>query len=165
MTEIEIVLFGAEHVDAVAKIEAQLNPLPWSRQLFADELILVESTRHWLVALAEGAVVGFVGSMFVEADAHLMNIGVEPNHHRQGIARRLMTQMMRDVRKGGFVNMTLEVRPDNGAAVALYREFGMEPSGLRRNYYPDGQDALIMWAHNIDGESYSRRLSEIAQPC
>ena len=165
MSEIEIVLFGADHVDAVARIEAQLNPVPWSRQLFADELLLVESSRNWLVALAEGEVVGFAGSMFVEADAHLMNLGVDPNHHRKGIARKLMTQMMRDVRRGGFLNMTLEVRPDNEAAVALYREFGMEPSGVRKNYYPNDQDALIMWVHNIADESYSRRLSEIAQPC
>jgi ribosomal-protein-alanine N-acetyltransferase len=165
VSAVEIVLFGANHVDAVAGIEAQLNPVPWSQQLFADELLLVESSRHWIVALVAGEVVGFAGSMFIEADAHLMNLGVDPSHQRQGIGRRLMTQMMRDVRRGGFSAMTLEVRPDNLAAIALYEAFGLASSGTRDNYYPNGQDALIMWVHNIDAISYGQRLEEISQPC
>lgn len=165
MSDIEVVLFAAEHLDDVARIEAELNPVPWSRQLFADELDLVESSRHWLVALHDGGVVGFAGSMFVEVDAHLMNLGVDPGHQRRGIARRLMTQMMLDVRRGGFLNMTLEVRPDNNPAIGLYKEFGMETSGVRKNYYPDGQDALIMWVHSINDASYELRLEELTQLC
>jgi ribosomal-protein-alanine N-acetyltransferase len=165
MSELEIVLFCADHVDDVARIESELNPVPWSRQLFADELSLVESSRHWLVALLDGEVVGFAGSMFVEVDAHLMNLAVDPRHQRQGIGRKLMTQMMLDVRRGGFENMTLEVRPDNEPAIALYREFAMVPAGSRKDYYPDGQDALIMWVHNIDHDSYGQRLVQMAQPC
>ena len=50
----------------------------------------------------------------------------------------------------------------NEPAIALYRRFGMAPVGVRRNYYPvTGDDALVMWARDIDSESYAERLASI----
>lgn len=164
-TEICIAPFCAHHVSDVAEIEVMLNTEPWSQQLFADELTLSGTSRHWLVALSGTEVVGFAGSMFVETDAHLMNIGVKPSHQRRGIARQLMSHMLRDVRQAGYLNFTLEVRPNNLAAMALYRTFGLAPVGVRKKYYPDGQDALIMWVHHIDSATYGDHLNRISLPC
>jgi ribosomal-protein-alanine N-acetyltransferase len=50
----------------------------------------------------------------------------------------------------------------NKAALALYRRFGMAPVGVRPNYYPaTGEDALIMWARDIDSDTYARRLEAV----
>jgi len=165
MSALDIVLLGPEHLDALAEIEAEVSSWPWSRQLFTDELSLLESSRHWLVGLSDGIVVGFAGVMFVESDAHLMNIAVRPDYHRRGIARKLLFQMISDVRRGGFTNMTLEVRSDNAGAIALYRQFGLAPGGIRKSYYADGQDALVLWVHDIDSPEYGQRLERMVQPC
>ncbi|MDH3518576.1 MAG: ribosomal-protein-alanine N-acetyltransferase, partial [Acidimicrobiia bacterium] len=61
---------------------------------------------------------------------------------------------------GGARSLTLEVRSSNKAAQALYRRFGMAPVGVRKQYYRD-EDALIMWAHEIDGDDYTARLDGI----
>jgi hypothetical protein len=51
--------------------------------------------------------------------------------------------------------MTLEVRVSNAAAIAMYRRFGFAPSGVRPDYYADdGEDALIMWAHDVDEPAF-----------
>ncbi len=50
----------------------------------------------------------------------------------------------------------------NTAAQALYRRFGFAPVGVRKNYYAEtGEDAIIMWARDIDTPAYAERLSQI----
>jgi hypothetical protein len=58
--------------------------------------------------------------------------------------------------------MTLEVRESNAEARALYARFGFEVAGLRKNYYSDlGEDAVVMWATEIQAPEYERRLGAI----
>ena len=54
-------------------------------------------------------------------------------------------------------HLTLEVRSQNEAARALYAGLGLAPVGVRQGYYGD-DDALILWAHDIDGDEYRERL-------
>jgi len=59
-------------------------------------------------------------------------------------------------------HLTLEVRASNAPAQALYRRFGFAPVGVRRNYYEEtNEDAIIMWANDIDTDDYRRRLDAI----
>ena len=61
--------------------------------------------------------------------------------------------------------MTLEVRAGNSGAQALYRAFGFAPAGVRRAYYKDdGEDAIVMWAHDVDGPAYAERLQALEAP-
>jgi ribosomal-protein-alanine N-acetyltransferase len=54
------------------------------------------------------------------------------------------------------------VRASNVAARALYHRFGLAPVGVRKNYYEDlKEDAVIMWAHDIDAEAYAERLARL----
>ncbi len=160
--DFQIVAYGREHVKQVFAIEAELNPEPWSEQLFTDELTVPETSRHWLVALGPEGVVGYAGSMLIGTEAHLMNIGVKPTQQRRGIAKSLMLTMLADIARKGLVDMTLEVRPDNTAAISMYQKFGFAPNGVRKAYYPDGQDAMIMWLHDLNSSAYGDRLKEMA---
>lgn len=135
-------------VDQVTAIEAVSNPSPWTRNLFAGEVELDPSVRHWLVAVdgqGAGLVVGFGGLSFVLDTAHLLNLGVEPHHRRRGIARRICVALQAEAAARGITAVTLEVRSGNQAAIALYESLGFEASGLRPGYYPDGEDAMIFW--------------------
>jgi ribosomal-protein-alanine N-acetyltransferase len=60
----------------------------------------------------------------------------------------------------GARHLTLEVRLSNSSAQGLYELFGFAPVGRRKNYYKD-EDALIMWATDIDAPDYSERLAAI----
>jgi len=75
---------------------------------------------------------------------HLMNIAVDPAQRRQGVATALLEQMLE--RAGREASYTLEVRPSNEGAIALYERFGFRTAGTRKRYYSDtGEDAMIMW--------------------
>ena len=62
----------------------------------------------------------------------------------------------------GAESLTLEVRVGNKAAQELYRKFGFRPCGIRKNYYVEtNEDALVMWADDVDSDEYAERLDKI----
>jgi ribosomal-protein-alanine N-acetyltransferase len=149
------------HLRGVTAIERQTNHRPWSLSLFAGELKL-PTTRFYVVGLDGSVVVGFAGVMYTGAEAHITNVGVDPDRRREGIATKMLLDVLRDCGDKGVDSVTLEVRMRNRAAQELYRGFGFAPGGVRHQYYRDvGEDALIMWAHDTDSEAYRRRLADL----
>jgi ribosomal-protein-alanine N-acetyltransferase len=126
----------------VMAIERRAFPTPWSLSMFVLELS--KPSGICLAAFADSQLRGYlVCSRYAEA-YHLMNIAVDPEHRRQGVARALIDAMLD--RAGLDANFTLEVRVSNAAAIALYERFGFRNVGTRRRYYQDtGEDAIIMW--------------------
>jgi ribosomal-protein-alanine N-acetyltransferase len=57
--------------------------------------------------------------------------------------------------------LTLEVRVSSTGAQELYRKFGFGPAGVRKRYYENTEDAIVMWCHDIQTEEYARRLREV----
>ena len=159
--EVVIAPMRRRHLRGVLAIEQVTNHRPWSLGLFMGELRMPTS-RCYVVALDAHRVVGFAGTMITGDEGHITNIAVQPAQHRRGIGARLMVVAMREAIARGVTSMTLEVRMSNTAAQELYRRFGFAPGGVRRNYYSEvGEDALIMWAHDIDSPDYSARLEGI----
>ncbi len=140
------------HLDGVAAIEAAVSPQPWSRALFAGELVPSSAPRHWLVAVtsADREVIGFGGMLFVDGEAHLMNLAIAPEWQRRGIAGELLAALTADARARGIERFTLEVRASNRGAIALYEANGYVSAGRRPGYYQDGEDAVIMWADDAE---------------
>lgn len=149
------------HLRGVLQIEQQVYPRPWTFGLFLSELGQ-RSTRLYLVARVGHRVVGYLGMLRAVDDGHITTVAVDPAWQRQGIATRLLTVAARAAATRGCHNLTLEVRVSNLGAQALYRRFGFVPAGMRKGYYPEnGEDAMVMWANDIDEPGYARRLAEI----
>lgn len=159
--DLSIVPFRRRHLRQVLAIENQVYPRPWTPGVFSSELAQVrEGSRCYAVALIEGRVVGYGGLMFTDDGAHVTNIAVDPTRHRRGVGRRLLMHLIGMAREEGCDAMTLEVRVTNTAAQALYRQFGFAPAGIRKRYYENTDDALVMWCHDLGGDDMSRRLTE-----
>jgi [ribosomal protein S18]-alanine N-acetyltransferase len=142
---------------AVRRIDATAYPEPWSTELWAAEL--GRPDRCYLIARRNGFVVGFAGALRMVDEAHVLTVATHLAHRRSGVASALLTDVFRWAIDAGCRALTLEVRSSNVAAQALYRRFGMAPAGVRRAYYqPDGEDALIMWAHDIDQPEFLASL-------
>jgi ribosomal-protein-alanine N-acetyltransferase len=147
------------HLPEVMKIESVSYPKPWSRNVFLSELELARKTeRHYLVARSEGSVIGYAGLMFVIDDAHVTNIAVTADHHRRGVATRLLAELAWEAIHRGCDALTLEVRVSNTGAQNLYRKFGFVPAGVRQRYYENTEDAIVMWLHDLRSDEVSARL-------
>jgi ribosomal-protein-alanine N-acetyltransferase len=149
------------HLRQVLRIERQVYPRPWSLGLFLSELSM-RGTRLYVVARVGADVVGYAGIMLVVGEGHVATLAVDPAWQRRSIGTRLLLAVLRGSIERGATALTLEVRVSNVAAQDLYRRFGFAPAGVRKNYYSDAnEDAIIMWAHDADGEAYARWLDEI----
>lgn len=149
------------HLRTVVRIEQLTSGRPWSLGLFMGELALPAS-REYLVARVDHHVVGFAGMMVVVDDGHVTTISVDPEWQGLGIGTRLLAQLARRGLERGVRQITLEVRMSNTRAQALYRSFGFAPAGIRKGYYAENkEDALVMWAHDVDLAAYGDRLDRI----
>jgi ribosomal-protein-alanine N-acetyltransferase len=158
---IEIVPMRRRHLRGVLRIEAHNVHRPWSLGLFMSELRQADA-RVYAVALSGGAVVGFAGELFSVTDAHITTLATHPDWRRAGIGTRLLLVLARQAAARGMTALTLEVAASNEPAQALYRRFGLAPVGVRKNYYEDlREDAVIMWAHDLDQDAYRDRLDRI----
>lgn len=90
------------------------------------------------------APVGFAVLQVVADEAELHRVAVHPDHRRRGLARRLVEAVLRRAEARGAARLYLEVARGNAPAVALYRGMGFDVDGVRRAYYSDGDDALLM---------------------
>lgn len=159
---VQLVPMRRRHLRGVLRIEAQVYPRPWSVSLFMSELAL-RGSRSYTVARVGGTTVGYCGLMLSGEDAHVTTVAVDPGWQRHQVGTRLMLHMAHSARQRGVRHMTLEVRVANQAAQGLYYRFGFQPAGIRKNYYSEtNEDALVMWANDIDTASYDARLTTIA---
>ena len=139
-------------VDAVVRLEEASFHTPWTRADFEGEL--KNPLALYLVGLEDDELIAYGGSWIVFDECHITNIAVAPPMRGTGVGTELMRELLAAAMARGARSYTLEVRPSNDAAIALYRKFGFIVEGRRKRYYADtGEDALIMWRHGESGGS------------
>ena len=143
MKQVKIVPMAAEHLDRLEQLERMCFSRPWSKKMLAEELD--NQCAAFLVAVEPETekAVGYAGLLVVADEGYITNAAVDPS--RQGVAAQLL-QVFDNFAKGNHLAfLTLEVRPSNAAAIALYEGFGFREVGRRRNYYDlPKEDALIL---------------------
>jgi len=134
----------------VEAIERRSYPTPWSRSMFAGEVAKPSSICLGAFDAESDVLLGYlIISRYVDA-WHVMNVAVEPEHRRRGIATALLDRLFELTAADGRRGYTLEVRVSNTQAIALYERLGFEPRGIRRGYYTDNrEDALVMWKNPV----------------
>jgi ribosomal-protein-alanine N-acetyltransferase len=127
----------------VIAIERRAFPTPWSLAMFVLELS--KASGVCLAAVSGGRLVGYLICSRYETVWHVMNVAVDPDRRREGVASALLSELYARVGEER-ARYTLEVRRSNHIAIHLYEREGFRAAGLRRRYYQDnGEDALVMW--------------------
>jgi ribosomal-protein-alanine N-acetyltransferase len=126
----------------VIAIERRAFPAPWSLAMFVLELS--KPISICTCAVCGGELTGYLICSRYHTVWHLMNLAVDLEYRRLGIATRLMEHLL--AQAGEDERYTLEVRVSNSEAIRMYESFGFRRAGVRRRYYHDNnEDALIMW--------------------
>ena len=134
---------SAEDVPQIVQLEALCFSCPWSERSVAGELS--NPLSLWLVAADGDTVAGYVGSQAVLGEADMMNVAVLPAYRNQGVGRKLIVNLIENLKKNGVYSLTLEVRASNQPAIHLYESMGFGQVGRRPNYYKaPKEDALIL---------------------
>ncbi|MCF8041272.1 MAG: ribosomal protein S18-alanine N-acetyltransferase [Desulfarculaceae bacterium] len=142
--QVSILPLAREHLDQVADIEKACFQNPWPRSLFMEELCMPMSMDH--VALVGAQVTAFCCMWLVASQVKVQNIAVHPVFQRRGLGRYLLLRALTLAREHGAVRAGLEVRTGNIAALSLYYSLDFCLEGRRPGYYyPEGEDALLLW--------------------
>ncbi|WP_449060439.1 ribosomal protein S18-alanine N-acetyltransferase [Planomonospora algeriensis] len=135
----------ADDLPAVMELERETFPADaWSEAMLRGELADQPRTRHYVVALVGGRIVGYAGLAAAGDQADVQTIAVSAGHRRAGIGGTMLAELLAEAVRRGARSVFLEVRADNPDAQAVYDRFGFERIGLRRRYYSDGTDAIMM---------------------
>lgn len=138
-------------VPAVMAIERATFPLDaWSEGMMRGELADMPRSRHYVVALVDDEIIGYAGLAAAADQADVQTIAVLDKHQGTGIGGALLTELLAEARRRKALEIFLEVRADNPRAQGVYRHFGFEEIGIRRRYYDDGTDAIMM-RRKLDG--------------
>jgi [ribosomal protein S18]-alanine N-acetyltransferase len=127
----------------VIAIERRVFPTPWSLAMFVLELS--KQSGVCLAAVCEQRLVAYLICSRYDTVWHIMNVAVDLDHQRHGLASALLGELYEQV-GDEHARFTLEVRRSNSVAIRLYEREGFRAAGARRRYYQDnGEDALVMW--------------------
>ncbi|MHB8512562.1 MAG: ribosomal protein S18-alanine N-acetyltransferase [Actinomycetota bacterium] len=159
--EVTITHMKRRHVRDVLAIERLVYPRPWSAALFFSELAQ-KGSRTYLIATIDDEVVAYGGLMCHMDEGHITTLAVHPDCQHSGIGSRILYALASDAREREMRTLALEVRVGNWPAQRLYSWFGFRPVGIRRNYYAEtGEDALVMWIDDVQGQELARRLVRV----
>ena len=129
--------------DAITALEEECFTDAWSPALMS-QMFASEWDRIYVLE-DEGKVIGYADVRNMYGDCDLMSICVTREARGRGGAGLLMEHILEQARADDARQMLLEVRRSNEAAIGLYRKFGFEELGVRRNYYSNPvEDAAVM---------------------
>ena len=139
----QLVPMDRSHLAGVAALERLCFSTPWTEAMLEEELY--NDTASFIVAEGEdGSVLGYAGLHVILDEGYIDNVAVHPDFRRMGLADKLLDVFIR-FGHANLAFLTLEVRPSNTAAVALYEKNGFTEAGRRKDYYENPrEDALLL---------------------
>lgn len=151
-------------IDEVVKLEAlSYGEHHWSKESFYNEL--ENNLAHYYCAITDDKkIAGYVGCWHIFEEAHITTLSVHPDCRKQGVAQRLLFEVIDGCYKNKIKYITLEVRESNIPAISLYEKNGFKSIGTRKGYYQDNnENALIMFTENIWYEKFKTLYEKLHQ--
>ena len=134
-------------LNQIRSLECDVFLDPWSRELLEKELLDSKGEDNWkklYVAYTQARVWGYVNTYLVLDELQIMRLAVRPELRRQGVAEQLLKRVFLEAEEKGATRASLEVRESNLAARNLYTKLGFIEVGQRKNYYDNGETAILM---------------------
>ena len=145
MSELVIRAARPDDAEKIIEIDQASFAQPWSAATMQSALQKAAQGEYIaFIAEKEGAICGFVIAWTIFDEAEIGTLAVAESARGQGIARRLLEAALEACQRRGAMQIFLEVRPGNTAARRLYESCGFQTVAVRKHYYKDGDDAIIM---------------------
>ena len=131
-----------EHLNEIKNILQEQFDEFWNADVLEKELENPHST--YIVAISNGKVVGYAGLWQPIDEGHITNIVTKKDERKNGIATKMLEELIQIAKNRKLNCVTLEVNVHNECAISLYKKFEFKEVGKRPKYYNNIDDALIM---------------------
>lgn len=150
-------MLAHEHLSAILELDQLCFGGLWSKSGYQRELDSPNSILIGLFLPHASKLLGMGCFWSILDEAHITILAVHPQYQRQGMGAALLYYLLEIAASIGCERATLEVRASNGAAIALYRNYGFQAAGSRPGYYKD-EDALILWLSGLQHPQFTQTL-------
>lgn len=148
MNEIIFDKLKPEYLDSLTELEKICFSVPWSRNLFKNDIS--NKTAYYVLAVLNDKVIGYCGLYKVLDEADITNIAVHPEFRKQGLAERMLENIIKHCELNKISKITLEVRKSNINAIKLYEKNAFKVVGERKNYYSDNNETAILMTRKTE---------------
>lgn len=131
-----------EDLEQVMVIEHENFSVPWTETGFFS--FLIRQDAIFLVAEEDNEILGYCGILTALDEGDITNVAVKQTRQRQGIGKKIITQLIHTAADAGVTTLHLEVRTSNEKAISLYEQMGFERVGIRRDYYEDPRESAVI---------------------
>lgn len=130
---------------AVEKLDLEILKTSVGKEVLINELNHNPLAHYFVLEEQTGPdLIGHIGLWIDDKNAQILNFYVKPDFQGKGFGETIIQNTIAYLRFQGCENVTLEVRPSNAKALALYGKHGFERVATRANYYDNGEDAILM---------------------
>ena len=157
LIHLELHPLQAEQLEQVVALDQLCLGGLWNLAGYQREIASPNSTLL-AISLAE-TVIGIGCLWAILEEAHIIILIVHPDYQGQGLGKLLFTALLQDALNRRLERATLEVAASNQVALSLYKKFGFHIAGKRKQYYANGEDALILWRSGLDRPKFAQDLS------
>ncbi len=141
--EINIVNVQENYIDDIFAIESKEIIVPWSKDALLS--LIRQQNIIFRVMLLDDEVIGYYSFQKVFDEGYINNIAIKREYQSKGYGTKLFEDLIERAKKFEVNALTLEVEVDNDRAIKLYKKFGFQEEGRRKNFYLNKKDAIIMW--------------------
>ncbi|MBQ8375261.1 MAG: ribosomal protein S18-alanine N-acetyltransferase [Clostridia bacterium] len=135
-------LWKQEDIATISELEKNCFSDPWTEEMLKS--VISPPFSHGFLLEENGEIVAYGCLATVFEDAEVQNIAVAPKYRKRGLGRLLLNEMEAFAKKAGATKCFLEVRENNFNALGLYLNSGYRQISVRKRYYADGENALVM---------------------
>ncbi|MDY6822405.1 MAG: ribosomal protein S18-alanine N-acetyltransferase [Thermodesulfobacteriota bacterium] len=139
-----ITVFAASDIDGIVAIENTCFQHAWRRESFETELNIANAGGYVARDIMGGAIAGYIVFRTFHDEMHILKLATGLAWRRRNIAYALIQKAMETARANRISDIFLEVRASNKPAIAVYKKAGFAVNGIRKGYYAEGDDALMM---------------------
>ena len=135
---------ASEERDLARILQIEKSAFPksaWTREMISIELTLNVDRNTWVID-SNKELVGYCMLRYGPNEVHLINMAVDPSLQKMGIGKKLLIHFLDNIPKDS--STYLEVKRGNFPAIKLYLNAGFKDIAIREDYYPDGEDAIVM---------------------
>lgn len=116
-------------------------------ETLGEEMLLneINNPMVWFRVIEEKSeIIGYIGGYFYLEDGEILNFLIDENHQHLGFGSTLFSSLLQEAKQKGIKRVTLEVKSNNYKAIKFYKKFNFEQISIRKNYYKDKEDAIVM---------------------
>lgn len=141
LNQVKILPLDVKNVDDVISIQNNLNIHILSKENILNDIN--NSNFKCIVAVYDKEIIGYISFSCI-FDIEIESVLVKSSYQRQGIGTLLLNYIFKFAKENKISNVFLEVRKSNIGAISLYRKLGFSNISIRKKYYENAEDALIL---------------------